>query len=63
MISAFIAQIAFTDAMILLTGDLSILGQVSDDLTEVVKICLGGYLFKAALENVFKIRSRYDEEY
>ena len=58
----FIAHIIFCDILMLVTHDTSSMGQVTDSVTLVENVCLGGYLFKAALENVFKIKTHPQEE-
>lgn len=63
IISLYVVHIIYVDALAYFTGDITQIGQITDDLTQVVCICLGGYLFKAALENVFKIKGNSDNEY
>lgn len=58
MVILYIAHIVFSDITMIALGDLSNLGQVTDDVTKVEIVCLGGYLFKATFENVFKIKTK-----
>ena len=60
IVSLYVAHIAYCDIAMIYLADLSQLGEVTHDLTQVMKVCLGGYLFKATLENVFKIKDHYD---
>lgn len=63
IVGLFFVHIVFADIMVYIAGDLSALGQTTDNITNVTVICLGGYVFKAALENVFKIRGGDSERY
>ena len=60
IVSLYVAHIAYSDLAMLFLEDLSQLGETTHELTQVVIVCLGGYLFKATLENVFKIKDHFD---
>lgn len=60
IVSLYVIHIVYSDLTMLLENDLSPLGEITHDFTQVVIVCLGGYLFKATLENVFKIKDHYD---
>lgn len=63
IVSLFVVHIVYADIVVFVAGDLSALGQITDNITHVTEICLAGYVFKAALENVFKIRGGDSERY
>lgn len=63
IIAMFIGHIIYADIIVYVAGDLTALGQITDNITHVTEICLAGYVFKAALENVFKIRGGNSDDY
>lgn len=62
IVSLYVIHIVYSDLTMFIKEDLSAIGQITDDLTKVIIVCLSGYLFKATLENVFKIKDHYDPE-
>lgn len=62
IVSLFVSHIVYADIVVFAAGDLSALGQITDNITHVTEICLAGYVFKAALENVFKIKGSNNDE-
>lgn len=63
IVALFFCHMFFADLVMLILGDLSALGQISDDITHVTEACLVGYVFKAALENVYKIKGGDPDNY
>ena len=62
IVGLYVIHIAYSDLIILIENDLSPIAEITHDLTQVVIVCLAGYLFKATLENVFRIKDHYDPE-
>lgn len=60
IVSLYVIHIVYSDLILFIEDDLSPLGEITHDFTQVVIVCLAGYLFKATLENVFKIKDHYD---
>lgn len=57
----FIGNIVAMVAMFLL-NDLSALGTLLDNLTNVMQSCVFGYFIKAGVENAIKIKMNSEEE-